>query len=94
MSMQHATFRHSSWHVPCDLDKSNRTKQRRAGAKKDMHIMHPQIGVILFNMLCGPSLFRAAIVAAGESRRRGFQDTDPRTVTRCVLDDIRTVSKT
>lgn len=41
-----------------------------------------QIGVILFNMLSGPSLFRAAIVALGEHRRRGFQDADSRTLTK------------
>jgi hypothetical protein len=41
-----------------------------------------QIGVILFNMLTGPSLFRAAIVALGESRRHGFQDADSRTLTK------------
>ena len=41
-----------------------------------------QIGVILFNMLSGPSLFRAAIVALGENRRRGFQDADSRTLTK------------
>lgn len=41
-----------------------------------------QIGVILINMLSGPSLFRAAIVALGESRRRGFQDADSRTLTK------------
>lgn len=40
------------------------------------------IGVILINMLSGPSLFRAAIVALGESRRRGFQDADSRTLTK------------
>ena len=44
-----------------------------------------QIGVILFNMLSGPSLFRAAIVAAGESRRRGFQDSEQRTITKCGI---------
>ena len=43
---------------------------------------HVQIGVILFNMLSGPSLFRAAIVALGESRRRGFHDADSRTLTK------------
>lgn len=87
--MRHLGIRHGM--CPATWTKATEQTSR---AKIDMHIMHPQIGVILFNMLCGPSLFRAAIVAAGESRRRGFQDTDPRTVTKCVSDPFRIVCKT
>lgn len=57
----------------------------RATAAAPMVILSPQIGVVLINMLAGPSLFRGAIVAVGEAkRRRPHQESDQSPGPKCA----------
>lgn len=47
--------------------------------------LSPQIGVVVINMLAGPSLFRGAIVAVGEAkRRRPHQESEQSPGPKCV----------